>query len=87
MHYTKKFNKPNELLFKSMGFFSASSSTTAPYCGLYCNHTIVITPTTASGTYQWESANWGVTDYPDDCTCILNVQVRKSRDIIFFLRL
>ena len=54
---------------------SSTTTTQIPYCGLYCNQTIVITPTTASGVYEWESVGWGVTDYPDDCTCVLNVQV------------
>ena len=47
----------------------------APHCGENCNKTITITPSTATGLYQWESTNWGISDYPEDCICILNVNV------------
>ena len=46
-----------------------------PRCGVECNRTITIDSATPSGVYQWESQNWGIGDYPEDCTCTLSVEV------------
>ena len=52
-----------------------TTTISAPLCGENCNLTIVLTSYNESGFYQWDSTNWGIGDYPDDCTCTLNVQV------------
>ena len=56
----------------------STTSPAVPYCGVYCNASIVINPWTPSDVFQWESENWGIADYPEDCICTLNVQVVHS---------
>lgn len=54
---------------------TTSSPSAVPHCGVYCNASVVINPWTSSDVFQWESENWGIGDYPEDCICTLNVQV------------
>lgn len=44
-------------------------------CGTDCNKTIVIDSTSPDEVHFWNSANWDTSNYPDDCTCTLTVQV------------
>ena len=70
------------MVLKHLNFFNVTLfiliATVPPLCGTECNKTITIDAATASGVFQWQSEGWGISDYPEDCTCMLNVEVRRS---------
>ena len=49
--------------------------TVSPRCGIDCNKTIIITPNSQDETYYWQSDGWGLTNYTEDCVCVLTVEV------------
>ena len=49
-----------------------------PHCGLHCNKTIIIDPTSVDEVYYWASVGWCLKEYNDGCVCVLNVQVILS---------
>ena len=69
-----KMNKYTIIQFKIS--IAAAPTTTIPVCGTSCSKTIILSSTNTSGVYQWQSPNWGVSDYPEDCVCDLNVEVK-----------
>lgn len=45
------------------------------FCGIDCNKTVIITASSPDEITTWNSHNYDVSNYPDDCTCTLTVKV------------
>ena len=54
------------------------------YCGINCNKTIYIEPLTLDDIYFWNSNGWDSFNYPDDCTCVLNVKVSIAGEFFVY---